>query len=465
MFRRDSSLSNKSDYERAERRSSLRNLFSKAAKNDAASTPTPNFQEEEHLKLFKSKEFQAYLKEHNIFTTAGVQVIFQQFLHNRNTDVKSTNERVEAAQVHRRKNSGDSLLDIASRCAMPSSKRRSTNGSDNTFHESENSLDTSMWSLDDSCRKSYMTVIRGDTESIFQQPQEVKEIELQMNVNEVEHEDSMLRSLLRRSSDAMSSIDASSYRSRRDSLFSSIGGRGRSSSIYCDPESSAFNAAHGMQSPQNGEVSYKVEEGGRSTDESTSACLEDLLKSLCDDDDNTLVVEDDKSNNGEAEFFFPSRRRSMSYDYDPPPRRSSLFSKASETSSQLHQCLNEINADNNIRSNPLRNLLGDDEESISSKDDDSLGTITSFASDQALLCKSNNLQESEVDLPLRLNCIELLHADPQNLSLPRTHNSRSNLSDCSGQVQLQKDFMASGGSLLVEWGDAKSKHASEDDSV
>eukprot|EP00985_Skeletonema_marinoi_P027159 scaffold21850_cov66-Skeletonema_marinoi.AAC.1 len=55
MLRRDSSLSNKSDYERAERRSSLRNLFSKAAKNDAASTPTPNFQEEEHLKLFKSK--------------------------------------------------------------------------------------------------------------------------------------------------------------------------------------------------------------------------------------------------------------------------------------------------------------------------------------------------------------------------------------------------------------------------
>jgi len=156
LFRRDSSLSNKSDYERAERRLSLRNLFSKAA----ASTPTPNFQEEEHLKLFKSKEFQAYLKEHNIFTTAGVHVIFQQFLHNRNTDVKSTNEKVEAAQVYSRKNSGDSLLDIASRCAMPGSKRRSTNGSDNTFHESENSLDTSIWSLDDSCRKSYMTVIR-----------------------------------------------------------------------------------------------------------------------------------------------------------------------------------------------------------------------------------------------------------------------------------------------------------------
>eukprot|EP00984_Skeletonema_dohrnii_P025427 scaffold14590_cov151-Skeletonema_dohrnii-CCMP3373.AAC.3 len=313
---------------------------------------------------------------------------------------------------------------------------------------------------------SLHTKNRGDTESIFQQPQEVKEIELQMNVNEVEQEDSMLKSLLRRSSDAMSSIDASSYRNRRDSLFSSIGGRGRSSSINCDPESSASNAAHDMQSPQNGEVSYKVEEGGRSTDES-SQCLEDLLKSLCDDDDNTQVVEDDKSNNGEAEFFFPSRRRSMSsYDYDPPPRRSSLFSKASETSSQLHQCLNEINADNNnIRSNPLRNLLGDDEETISSKDDDSLGTITSFASDQALLCKSNNLQESQVDLPLRPKYIELLQADPQNLSLPRTHNSRSNLPDCSGQVQLQKDFMASGGSLLVEWGDAKSKHASEDDSV
>eukprot|EP00984_Skeletonema_dohrnii_P025428 scaffold14590_cov151-Skeletonema_dohrnii-CCMP3373.AAC.4 len=159
LFRRDSSLSNKSDYERAERRLSLRNLFSKAAKNDAASTP-PGFHEEEHLKLFKSKEFQAYLKEHNIFTTAGVQVIFQQFLHYRNTDLKSTNEKVEAAQVYRRKNSGDSLLDIASRCAMPGSNRRSTNGSDNTFHESENSLDTSMWSLDDSCRKSYLTVIR-----------------------------------------------------------------------------------------------------------------------------------------------------------------------------------------------------------------------------------------------------------------------------------------------------------------
>ena len=156
IFRRDSSLSNKSDYSRAERRSSLRNLFSKADENDAASTPT--FQDENHLKLFKSKEFQTYLKEHNILAAAGLQVIFQQFLQDRN-DEERANERVgAAATAYRRKSSGDSLLSIAGGNTTFSSKRRGTNGSD--FNRSDNSLDDSIWSIDDSCRRDYMSVIR-----------------------------------------------------------------------------------------------------------------------------------------------------------------------------------------------------------------------------------------------------------------------------------------------------------------
>ena len=162
-FRRDSStLSNKSEHVRAERRSSLMSLFSKAEKSDAESTP--NFQDKKHLELFKSGEFQAYLKEHNVLTTAGLQVIFQQFLHDRNIAEserrKNTNERVGADEpVHRRKSSGDSLLSIAGRCTTPAYKRRSTsNGSEQ--YGSENSLDESIWSIDDSYRRDYMSVIR-----------------------------------------------------------------------------------------------------------------------------------------------------------------------------------------------------------------------------------------------------------------------------------------------------------------
>ncbi len=163
IFRRDSTLSNKSDFERAERRrSSLMSLFSKAEKIDAE--PTPDFKDDKHLELFKSAEFQAYLKEHNILTTVGLQVIFQQFLRDRNIveGGKSTDERVgAAASVCRRKSSGDGLLSIASRVTAPGYRRRSTtNGSENSHVGSVNSLDESIWSLDDSLRRDYMSVIR-----------------------------------------------------------------------------------------------------------------------------------------------------------------------------------------------------------------------------------------------------------------------------------------------------------------
>lgn len=137
-------------------------LFSKADKIDA--TPTPNFKDEKHLELYKSAEFQAYLKEHNILTTVGLQVIFQQFLRDRKIVAgrKSTDEKVgAAAPVYRRKSSGDSLLSIAGRCTAPGYKRRSTaNGSENSQVGSINSLDESIWSIDDSFKRDYMSVIR-----------------------------------------------------------------------------------------------------------------------------------------------------------------------------------------------------------------------------------------------------------------------------------------------------------------
>jgi hypothetical protein len=152
------------DYERAERRSSLRSLFSKAGKEDAVSTP--NFQEQQQLELFKSKEFQANLKEHLITTTAGAQIMFQQFLYDRNSeeitlDLSSSERGGAAVPVHTRKKAGVSLLGIASRSVKPSSKRRGTNDSEHSPFESiENSLDESIWSIDDSRRKAYLSVIR-----------------------------------------------------------------------------------------------------------------------------------------------------------------------------------------------------------------------------------------------------------------------------------------------------------------
>ena len=150
-----------------------------------------------------------------------------------------------------------------------------------------------------------------------------------------------------------------------------------------------------------------------------------------DDDDDADQAEDDESNNGEVEVFFPSRRRSLSYD--TPPRRASLISKASETSSQLQKCLNEINVAN-IRSS-LRSVRADDEESNASDDGNSLGP-NSFASDKAFLCKSNSVAEDA-------------------LPHPKIVEQRSDLPS--------EDFLASGATLLVEWGEAK--YDSDDDSV
>lgn len=167
LFRRSSSLGKTflDDYERAERRSSLRSLFPKAGKEDAVSTP--NFQEQQQqLELFKSKEFQANLKEHLITTTAGAQIMFQQFLHDRNCeeitlDLSSSERDGAAVPVHMRKKSGVSLLGTASRSAKPSSKRRGTNDSEHSpFESAENSLDESIWSIDESRRKAYLSVIR-----------------------------------------------------------------------------------------------------------------------------------------------------------------------------------------------------------------------------------------------------------------------------------------------------------------
>jgi len=278
-------------------------------------------------------------------------------------------------------------------------------------------------------------VTSGDTESLFQQPKEVNEIVQEVN-DDVE-EESMLKSFFRRSSGVMlGSIDTSNH-NRRDSLFSSIGSRGLASSLRSELQSlPSDNVAHARQSPQIGEGLYKIEQGVRATEDS-SVCLEDLL--------GDAQTEDDKSNNGEVEFFFPSRRQSMSFD--APPRRSSLVSRrASESSTQLEKCLNEIN----------NTLLGDDDQTVASGNDDSVGTISSFASDEAILCKSSNVQDFNDTFHLRPKFVEL-HYRPQKQKLsppPRSHKSGGNLAICGGQ--LQEHFLASTEeSLLVEWGEAK----------
>ena len=250
----------------------------------------------------------------------------------------------------------------------------------------------------------------------------------QQQLDDEADEESMLKSFFKRSSNAMSaSIDAS-YRNRRDSIFSAFSGRDHASSMPSDTQNPL---GHGKR----WEVSCQVQQRVRADDDS-SVRLEDLLKNLGDDDDNTLV-EDDKSNNGEVEVFFPSRRRSISFDL--PPRRSSLISRASETSSQLQKCLNEINGDN-IRSSIHTNASGDG---------DSLGK-TSFASDQALLWKSNNFRDTYDALPHLPKFVELQH-DPQSTSCSK---------DCG---DLHEDFSSNRVSLLVEWGEAQ--YDSEDDSV
>ncbi len=320
----------------------------------------------------------------------------------------------------------------------------------------------------------------GDTESLFQQPKEVNEIVQEVN-DDVE-EESMLKSFFRRSSGVMlGSIDTSNH-NRRDSLFSSIGSRGLASSLRSELQSlPSDNVAHARQSPQIGEALYKIEQGVRATEDG-SVCLEDLLGDAQTEDDksnngevefffpsrrqsmsfdapprtsslvsrrasesstqlekclNEINVEDDKSNNGEVEFFFPSRRRSVSFD--APPRRSSLVSRrASESSSQLQKSLNEIN----------NTLLGDDDQTVASGNDDSVGTISSFASDEAILCKSSNVQDFNDTFHLRPKFVEL-HYPP-----PKSHKSGGNLAICGGQ--LQEHFLASTEeSLLVEWGEAK----------
>lgn len=259
------------------------------------------------------------------------------------------------------------------------------------------------------------------------------------------------------------SIDTASYHSRRGSIFSSIGSKGHAS-VAPPSQSSVPNASDARQSTQSCEPSCIVTEGVRSDDD-ISVGLEDLVKELSDD--NTQV-EDDRSNNGKVEVFFLSRRRSScsSKSYDAPRRRSSLVSHTSETSSHLQKCLNEINTDN-ILSAHLHTLLGGDEETIESGDSDSVGTVTSFATDQALLCKRDNLQDAEVDIdmPRRPKFVELDFRHQKLSYSPRSnrmHKNKSCSNLASGSGQLQKDFIASRDSLLVEWGEA---YDSEDDSV
>ena len=259
-------------------------------------------------------------------------------------------------------------------------------------------------------------------------------------MNGVEEENSSIRNLIRRSSSTFTtSIDT--FRERRGSLFSSVGARSNQSSLHSLYENP-------VAAGQSDDKLAKSKEVG----------LEDLLKDLSK---NSSSTEDDESNNGEVEFFFPSRRRSSS-TCDYPPRRSSLVLRSSETSSHLRKCLDEIIDTSNLHGD---RILRDNDATSSSEDVFSLGSFASNASDQALLCESSNREGIDFSHPEFVE-VDYNHQAEKLIDLPRTYkvqqksNSCSNLAPCDNQVK--KDFIASRGSLLVEWGDT---YNSEDDSV
>lgn len=86
----------------------------------------------------------------------------------------------------------------------------------------------------------------------------------------------------------------------------------------------------------------------------------------------------------------------------------------------------------NIRSS-LRSGRVDDEESNASDDGNSLGT-KSVASDQAFLCTSNDAAKDALPHHPQTECCRLNSAI---------------------SAQLKDDFLASGDTLLVEWGEGE----------
>jgi len=130
-------------------------------------------QDKQHLELFKSREFQAYLKEHHTTTTNGAQMRFQQFLSERNSGEIASNMRTSerrnsvghSIQSFMRRSSGrstNSLMSISvSQSAKSTYKRGTSNESwTNVDAPPDKELDTSIWSLDNSFREAYQGVIR-----------------------------------------------------------------------------------------------------------------------------------------------------------------------------------------------------------------------------------------------------------------------------------------------------------------
>lgn len=161
--RRDSTLSKNHDPQ--ERRSSLKSLFTRVEKIEDESSSSTAEMEEQHLKLFKSKEFKTFLREHHITTTSAVHVMFKQFLAEQNNKEETINNsevkvpEKSTTTPYVRKNSGDSILSFAANTL----KRRSRSNSEHSQGLTEKSLDESgetIWSVDDSCRQAYMDVIR-----------------------------------------------------------------------------------------------------------------------------------------------------------------------------------------------------------------------------------------------------------------------------------------------------------------
>lgn len=131
-------------------------------------------QDKQHLELFKSREFQAYLKEHHITTTNGAQMRFQQFLSERNSGEIASNMKTSerrnsvgnSIQSFMRRSSGrstNSLMSISvSQSAKSTYKRGTSNESwTNVDDPPGKELDTSMWSLDNSFNNSFREAYQG----------------------------------------------------------------------------------------------------------------------------------------------------------------------------------------------------------------------------------------------------------------------------------------------------------------
>ena len=241
---------------------------------------------------------------------------------------------------------------------------------------------------------------------------------------------------------------------RRCSLFSSVGSKA---------DMSHGNNALALAS------SYGEADTRQSTQSSELCTLQDCVPqdvSLFLDDDDTDTS--DRSNGGIAEFY-STRRGSNCSSYDLPPRRASIISRTSETSSQLRECLNEI-GNHNVVVNimevlNLSTVPNSDDETESEKNEghapsdrlvddntiesESLGDEDSVSSDQAYIGYRKDHPGDE------------LGNTASNFPRPSYPKSESFSNVYKDNTTFRDEFMTSRpsmkarkDSLLVEWGES-----------